>query len=223
MNRSFWSTVVVLACDPSRRLAGASPPKRAQTSEGTVPRDAQGRPLNLGFEAGTLADWTAEGIAFKGQPIEGDTVSRRRGDMHSRHAGRFWVGTYEKSGDPATGHADVGAVPRVQAVRQLPGRRAARAPGRASSSSEGHRPGHLSGLRGRSRGHGARRRRSVRPSGQGDRDPAGRLARAVAGATSTSTTSGCTTRSPTSRARRRPRHSTSMHTPASSPKRPPGR
>ncbi len=54
---------------------------------GVVPTDSAGRPLNLDFEAGSLADWTAEGDAFKGQPIEGDTVHRRRGDMHSRHAG----------------------------------------------------------------------------------------------------------------------------------------
>ncbi len=70
---------------------------------GTFPTDAYGRPLNLGFETGTLADWTAEGPAFQGQPIEGDTVSRRRGDMQSGHAGRFWVGSYEKSGDDAKG------------------------------------------------------------------------------------------------------------------------
>ncbi len=49
---------------------------------GTVPSDATGRPLNLDFEKGTLADWKAEGSAFDGQPVEGDTVSRRRRDMH---------------------------------------------------------------------------------------------------------------------------------------------
>src|SRR5262249_29145258 len=46
---------------------------------------------------------TPEGSAFQGQPIDGDSVSRRRSDMRSGHAGRFWVGTFEKSGDPATG------------------------------------------------------------------------------------------------------------------------
>jgi len=70
---------------------------------GVVPTDAAGRPLNLGFEAGDLRDWTAEGEAFTGQPIEGDVVSKRRGDMRSGHAGRFWVGTYEKTTDTATG------------------------------------------------------------------------------------------------------------------------
>jgi putative membrane-bound dehydrogenase-like protein len=66
---------------------------------GVVPTDASGRPLNLDFETGTLADWKAEGDAFKGQPKEGDTVRKRRSDMASRHAGRYWVGTYENAGD----------------------------------------------------------------------------------------------------------------------------
>jgi putative membrane-bound dehydrogenase-like protein len=50
-----------------------------------------------------LADWSAEGDAFRGQPVEGDTVHRRRGDMSSRHAGRFWLGSYERGGDPPRG------------------------------------------------------------------------------------------------------------------------
>ena len=36
------------------------------TAIGTVPADAAGRSLNLGFETGTLADWTADGSAFEG-------------------------------------------------------------------------------------------------------------------------------------------------------------
>jgi putative membrane-bound dehydrogenase-like protein len=70
---------------------------------GVVPTDGAGRPLNLDFEAGTLADWKAQGDAFKGQPIAGDTVRRRRGDMASRHAGSYWVGTYEVAGDAPHG------------------------------------------------------------------------------------------------------------------------
>ncbi len=70
---------------------------------GVVPTNASGRPLNLDFEAGSLADWKAAGDAFKGQPIAGDTVHRRRGDMASRHAGRYWVGTYEIAGDAPRG------------------------------------------------------------------------------------------------------------------------
>jgi len=71
--------------------------------EGQLPKDASGKVLNLDFEAGSLASWTAEGNAFAGQPIEGDTVSPRRNDMKSQHQGKFWIGGYERSGDEPTG------------------------------------------------------------------------------------------------------------------------
>jgi putative membrane-bound dehydrogenase-like protein len=70
---------------------------------GTVPADASGRALNLGFEDGTLRDWTANGDAFAGQPVKGDSVvARHREGMKSNHAGQYWVGTYEvsKSDEP---------------------------------------------------------------------------------------------------------------------------
>jgi len=70
---------------------------------GSLPHDAEGRALNLDFERGTLEDWTAEGDAFAAQPVEGDTVRRRRGDMASDHAGRFWIGTFEGNGDGPQG------------------------------------------------------------------------------------------------------------------------
>src|SRR5438093_11312313 len=82
--------------------ARAAPPWQEPSPTGSVPTDAQGRPLNLGFETGTLADWTIEGAAFEGQPIEGDSVDRRRDDMRSGHTGRFWVGSYAKGGDAPT-------------------------------------------------------------------------------------------------------------------------
>lgn len=72
-------------------------------AEGVLPKDAQGRPLNLDFETGTLKDWTPEGDAFSGQPVEGDTVAPRRSDMKSNHAGKYWVGTYERGGDRPQG------------------------------------------------------------------------------------------------------------------------
>ena len=62
-----------------------------------------GAGLDLGFESGTLDGWTATGDAFEGQPVRGDTVNARRGDMQSRHAGEFWIGGYEKFGDQRTG------------------------------------------------------------------------------------------------------------------------
>ncbi len=99
---SFHFVVALLfVLGPVRALADDSTGNSGPT--GTVPLDSAGRSLNLGFETGTLADWTAEGSAFGTLPIEGDTVSRRRGDMHSGHAGRFWVGSYETGGDDVTG------------------------------------------------------------------------------------------------------------------------
>src|SRR6266849_1388032 len=71
--------------------------------EGVLPVGADGKPLNFDFETGTLKDWTAEGEAFKGQPIKGDTVAKRRGDMKSEHQGDYWIGTFEKDGDKPEG------------------------------------------------------------------------------------------------------------------------
>ena len=71
--------------------------------EGVLPVGKDGQPLNLDFETGTLQDWSAEGDAFKDQPIKGDTVAARRGDMKSRHQGQYWIGGYEKFGDKPTG------------------------------------------------------------------------------------------------------------------------
>lgn len=71
---------------------------KAVTDEGVSPAG-----LNLDFETGTLAGWTATGNAWKGQPVEGDTVAARRSDMQSRHTGRFWLGGYERVQDQPTG------------------------------------------------------------------------------------------------------------------------
>ncbi len=84
-------------------LSPAQPPKGDPNNIGMLPVGADGQPLNLDFETGTLKDWTATGDAFKGQPIKGDTVHSRRGDMQSRHQGQFWIGGYEKYGDKPTG------------------------------------------------------------------------------------------------------------------------
>src|SRR5436305_10347270 len=84
-------------------MAPAQPPKVDPNDIGVLPLGADGKPLNLDFETGTLKDWPAEGDAFKGQPIKGDTVSRRRPDMKSRHQGDYWIGGYELAGDKPTG------------------------------------------------------------------------------------------------------------------------
>jgi putative membrane-bound dehydrogenase-like protein len=71
--------------------------------EGVAPAGAAGKALNLDFETGTLADWTATGTAFEKQPVKGDTVASRRGDMKSEHRGDYWIGTYEVAGDAPQG------------------------------------------------------------------------------------------------------------------------
>jgi putative membrane-bound dehydrogenase-like protein len=71
--------------------------------EGILPVGADGRPLNLDFETGTLKDWTAEGDAFAGQPVRGDTVFPRHSDNKSQHQGSYWIGGYELRGDKPQG------------------------------------------------------------------------------------------------------------------------
>ncbi len=84
-------------------LALLAPAADPTPKEGVLPLGKDGKPLNLDFEAGTLKDWTAEGDAFKDQPIQGDTVAARRGDMKSNHQGKFWIGGYEKHLDKPKG------------------------------------------------------------------------------------------------------------------------
>jgi putative membrane-bound dehydrogenase-like protein len=81
-------------------IAPAQPPA---ADPGVLPVGADGKPLNLDFETGTLKDWTLTGDAFKGQPIKDDAVKARRGDMQSRHQGQFWIGGYEKLQDKPVG------------------------------------------------------------------------------------------------------------------------
>src|SRR5436305_9124975 len=84
-------------------MAPAQPPKVDPNDIGVLPLGADGKPLNLDFETGDLRDWTAEGDAFKGQPIKGDTVVKRRADSRSEHQGEYWIGGFEKFGDKPQG------------------------------------------------------------------------------------------------------------------------
>src|SRR4051794_38947362 len=93
--RAVWTCGLVLA------LVGGA--QAAEPAEGVLPVGQDGKPLNLDFETGTLKDWTAEGEAFAGQPVKGDTVRPRRSDMRSRHQGQYWVGSYERKGDRPQG------------------------------------------------------------------------------------------------------------------------
>ena len=89
------------AAEPKAETAAAS--TAAPQPQGIKPVGADGRPLNLDFETGTLADWTAQGAAFAKQPVRGDTVSKRRPETPSNHQGEYWVGGYETAGDDAVG------------------------------------------------------------------------------------------------------------------------
>ncbi|HEY3788356.1 MAG TPA: PVC-type heme-binding CxxCH protein, partial [Urbifossiella sp.] len=107
MNAAILSMALLISADPAAdaaRLANsADPAADAARLDGVLPVGADGKPLNLDFETGTLKDWTATGDAFKDQPIKGDTVFARRNDNHSRHQGQYWIGGYEKYADPPTG------------------------------------------------------------------------------------------------------------------------
>ncbi len=73
----------------------------AKTAAAT--KRAQDDAVTLDFETGRLNGWTATGDAFVGQPIRGDAVAKRRDDAESGHAGEYWIGTFEVSGDDAMG------------------------------------------------------------------------------------------------------------------------
>ncbi|MEZ6140262.1 MAG: family 16 glycoside hydrolase [Zavarzinella sp.] len=78
-------------------------PVFGQKDMGVLPIDDRGAPLNLDFETGNLKDWTIEGTAFLKQPIQGDTVKKRRPDMASGHQGKYWIGGYEIAQDMPKG------------------------------------------------------------------------------------------------------------------------
>src|ERR1700687_3957371 len=69
-------------------LHGGQPERKPEPPEGVLPVGAEGEPLNLDFETGTLKNGVAEGDAFAGQPIKGDTVHPRRSNMRSNHQGQ---------------------------------------------------------------------------------------------------------------------------------------
>ena len=58
-----------------------------------------GNPMNLGFELGTLDDWTAAGDAFIRQPMRGAAAT----DARLRNDGAFWVSSGDTTGYLATG------------------------------------------------------------------------------------------------------------------------
>ncbi|HEY2155935.1 MAG TPA: PVC-type heme-binding CxxCH protein, partial [Isosphaeraceae bacterium] len=103
MRKPFLGRAWVAAAALAGLVASAASGDEPVPLGGTLPTDAKGAPLNFDFETGTLKDWTPAGDAFAGMPVEGDTVAARRSDMKSRHAGRFWIGSYERRGDDTRG------------------------------------------------------------------------------------------------------------------------
>jgi putative membrane-bound dehydrogenase-like protein len=79
-----------------------TPPRLAK---GDLPKGKDGQALNMDFETGTLADWTANGLAFTQQPVEGEIDANRKfGEgKTAKPQGKFWLGGYEKLFDTPTG------------------------------------------------------------------------------------------------------------------------
>lgn len=101
VSREEWEKAQPKKREEAQADASSDPKNRLS---GTVPTGTDGQPINLDLEAGSLADWTIlEGDAFTRQPVNGDSVARRRKDMLSRHEGTFWIGTYEGKGDGPRG------------------------------------------------------------------------------------------------------------------------
>jgi putative membrane-bound dehydrogenase-like protein len=87
--------------EPSLFVPSVSEPS-INDRTGRRPEGKDGTPLNLNLESGDLTHWTAEGDAFDGQPVRGDTVSAR-GREPSQHTGDHWIGGYELHGDDRRG------------------------------------------------------------------------------------------------------------------------
>ena len=100
IDRRILPATLVLTWTLAMSLASRA---NALEDPGVVPKAEDGRTLNLGFEAGTLQDWQAEGPAFQSCPVEGDTVTVRRPDAKVGFEGRFWAGSFEAAGDAPTG------------------------------------------------------------------------------------------------------------------------
>ena len=87
--------------------AKAQPKKFTPPSlpKGVLPKGENAQELNLDFEKGTLADWTAKGEAFAGQPIAGEIDPKRKFGQGktAKPQGKFWLGGYEKFFDTPTG------------------------------------------------------------------------------------------------------------------------
>lgn len=79
------------------------PQNRELAEEGIIPKGSDGKPLNLGFELGTLEGWHATGDAFRGQPLSQDGIAQRWPGQSSNKSGDFFIGGYELAQDAGIG------------------------------------------------------------------------------------------------------------------------
>ncbi len=85
---------------PAQDKPASNPLNEPLNNPGVIPVGADGKPLNLNFESGTLEGWKAEGAAFEGQPMKGDIAQLRPADKKkSEHTGQYWIGSFEKLRD----------------------------------------------------------------------------------------------------------------------------
>ncbi|MBT5815043.1 MAG: DUF1080 domain-containing protein, partial [Opitutales bacterium] len=75
----------------------------SSAASGIIPLNTSGRPLNLGFEDGTLTDWTASNEAFSGQPVKSASVSKQSDDTSIGANGQFLVAGFKDVKDTAIG------------------------------------------------------------------------------------------------------------------------
>ena len=103
---------------------------------GVVPTGADGKPLNLNFETGTLDGWKAEGKAFEGQPIKGDISRAAAGGRQEVRAHRPVLDRrLREAARPADGHAHQSPRSRSRTLTPAFSSAAAAAGRRASISS----------------------------------------------------------------------------------------
>ena len=74
-----------------------------EAETGVRPEGPDGAALNLGFEQGTLAGWTATGDAFQDQPVKKDGIASRWPGQTSGKWGDYFVGGFEIVGDGGLG------------------------------------------------------------------------------------------------------------------------
>lgn len=108
VDQSTWQKSQPTLYKPSEKELAATArdqetKNRSTLATGELPKSGDGAVLNFDFEKGSLADWSATGEAFTGQPIAGDAVAARRSDMRSQHQGKYWIGSFERKGDQPTG------------------------------------------------------------------------------------------------------------------------